>query len=199
MKRRGTLALCAGAIVLGVGVGTVAAWVVTGVPPTPTILSSGTLDLRDEQVLPGTDGAVWMDASIPLEPRVIDPETFLVSAGDTLRMGRMFTLDADGDNLEYALRVEWADPADLPAGVTAAFTLTENPKDPPRSTVHADHVPLGTPVTLPTAGDGDRTFLLDIDLRFAADREDRSPDQVTLTDIGRIVVVAQQVREGVLP
>ncbi len=199
MKRRATLALCAGAIVLGVGAGTLASWVVTGTPPSATILASGTLDFQDEVLVPGTEGTVWMDASIPLEPRRIDPETFLVSAGDILRMGRMFTLHADGDNLEYELRVEWADPADLPAGVTATFTLTEDPTDLPGSTIHADHVPLGTPVTLPVAGDGDRVFLLDLDLHYAADRPDRSPDEVELTDIGRVVVSAEQVREGKLP
>lgn len=199
MKRRSTLALCAGAIVLGLGAGSLASWVATGVPPSATALVFGTLDLRDDEILPGVEGPVWFDASVPGSPRQIDPATFLAGPGDTVRMGRMFTLDAEGDNLDYELRVEWLDAPDLPAGVTASFSLTENPKDPPRSTVHADHVALGTPVTIPAAGEGDRTFLLDVDLRFADDRADRSLDDVSLTDIGRVAVVAEQVREGVLP
>lgn len=199
MKRRGTLALCAGAVVLGVGAGSLASWVATGTPPTTTTLVFGTLDLRDESMGPGMEGPVWFDASVEGQTTAIDPATFLAGPGDTVRMGRMFTLDAEGDNLEYELRVEWADPPQLPAGVTATFSLTENPKAPPPWTVHADKVPLGTSVVVPATGGGDRTFLLDIDLRYADDRADRTLDEVGLTDIGRIVVVAEQVREGVLP
>jgi alternate signal-mediated exported protein len=196
MKRIGTLLLCAAAAVFGVGAASLASWSVTGAAPADSALVFGTLNLRSEELAGSTAGPVWMDASVTGQPRPIDPETFLASAGDTLRMGHLFTLEAGGDNLEHELRVDWALPAALPAGVTAEYTLTEDPMDPP-GTTHVYRAPLGTAVSLPATGSGDRSFLLDVVLTYAGDRADPSFEDAGSAGIGTIVVSATQRRDGV--
>ena len=198
MRTLRLLVLCIAAAALGIGGASLASWTVTGTPPAASSPFVGELALHSE-ALPGfAAGPVWFDASSPGAPRRIDPATFLASGGDIVRMGHLFTLDAVGDNLVYELSVDWADPAQLPDGVTASYTLTENPMTD-SALVLTDHVPLGASTLLPPAKGGTRTFLLAVELHFADDRGDRTPDETGLTDIGRIVIAAAQTREGTVP
>lgn len=194
MKRPAlAIGIAAAAVSLGLTAGTLATWVSTD-SAAATAVSFGALTLRSDTVA-GVDGPVWFDASIPGEPVLIDPETFLASAGDVIRMGHYFTLEAAGDNLAYRLAVRWDASPSLTEGVTATYTLTEDPGTSD-AVVHVAHAPLGAPVTLPDAASGTRRFLLDIDLTYSATRADRSPSETALTDIGEISISADQIREG---
>lgn len=194
MKRRTlALAIAGAALTMGLTAGTFATWISADTAVTAPF-TSGTLHLRTDSVM-GLDAPVWIDASVPGKTVIIDPDTFLASAGDVIRMGHYFTLDASGDNLTYQLDVRWDAPPALTDGVTATYTLTEDPGTG-AAVVHISRAALGTPVTLPTETQGTRKFLLDIELTYADTRADRTEAQAALTDIGQVTISARQIREG---
>lgn len=192
MKHRhtGALIVTGAALVALIAGGTFATWVASDTADGATI-TSGALTLHHDG-----DGPTWFDTSVSGSPVAIDPETFLAGAGDTLRMGQYFTLDAAGTNLGYVLGITWAQDPALTEQVTASYTLTESPGTGAETVIIAGAA-LGTPVSLPSAGEGDRTFLLDLVLSYDEDRADRQQADVALTDIGELVVTATQNREGV--
>ena len=194
MKYRAlTLTAVVTALCAGLTMGTFASWVgadTTRVAP----ITAGALTLTSDQIM-GVDGPLWFDTSVPGSPVAIDPNTFLATAGDQVRMGYYFTLEATGDNLTHQLTVRWDTPPALTEDVEATYTLTENPGTA-GSIVHTLRAPLGSPVTLPSALSGDRKFLLDINIDYAETRDDRTQAETALTDIGQVSISAEQVREG---
>lgn len=195
MKRPQALVLLIilGLLVAGIAATSLAAWksaAHVAVPP----ISSGTLRLASTGAM-GVDGPVWFDVSQSGKTAQIDPKTFLASAGDTLRMGHYFDLEAVGDNLTYDLAIDWEAAPSLGAGVSAVYTLTENPNDPAHKVTHIQRAPLGNKVILPQAAPGPRSFLMDVELHYAKDRADLTASEVGLTDIGTIIVSAVQTRK----
>lgn len=193
--RTRTLALTAAGVALAIGLsaGTAAAWIGSDAAEAAPF-TSGALTLSPDTVM-GVSGPLWLDTSVPGAPVIIDPDTFLASAGDQIRMGQYFSLVATGDNLTYRLNVRWDAAPAITEGVTATYTLTENPGTA-SPIVHVLRAELGTSVTLPTAAEGDRKFLLDIDLHYDDTRPDRTEAQAALTDIGQLNISADQIREG---
>lgn len=84
--------------------------------PGPEFISTGRLGVT------ALAEPVWQDTSNGA-PQGINPETFRVRTGDTLRVSIPVETTVDGTNLTAQLAVQLAADATLPAGVHASYTL----------------------------------------------------------------------------
>ena len=160
-----------------------------------------TITAGDLQIEAGGE-AVWTETSadVAAAPHPIDPETFLVRQGDTIRVSYAFTTHVQGENMLGQIEVDWADAPDLPSGVTGTYTLQD------AASTELATADLGTAVTLDDAAhqlaadDAGRTdtYTLAIDLDFA-DLDDRfgADSPMQLADLGIFDVELHQVRTGV--
>lgn len=186
-------ALVAGLTAAG---GTFALWTADSGPGAVTI-TAGDLDIEPH------GEAVWTETSadVATAPRTIDPTTFLVRQGDTVEVAYGFTTYLQGDNLVGQLEVDFSDPASLPGGVSASYTVydaAEQPLAPPAV--------LGTATTFDdpsqqlAADDSGRTdsytLVISLDFTGMADRFS-AESAVQLTDLGGFDVELHQVRTGV--
>ncbi|MCT2359963.1 alternate-type signal peptide domain-containing protein [Brevibacterium casei] len=173
------------------GGGTMALWKTAG-NPAPAAIIAGDLDVTAGET-------TWTETSsdVANSGRTIDPETFLVRQGDTVEMTQDFTTRVEGDNMSARIAVDWAEPAELPEGVTADYTVLDS-----TGTRLGEPTPVGSDLVLDenrlvTGNDG-RTddFSVAVTLDFA-DMSDRvgaeSPLQVA--DLGRFTFTLDQVRE----
>lgn len=172
---KATKGIIAGALGLGLLAGgtTFATWQDKATVP-GGIITAGNLDIS---VVP--EKTTWQDVSDDIEgnPRAIDPATFLMVPGDTVRMTDQVKINLAGDNISAALTVDApALTGDLAAqthGLSGTVTLLDAAGNPVGPT--AD---LGAPIVLNdanfTAGDNNETFTVAVDLDFDID----TPDQV---------------------
>lgn len=172
------------------GGGTAALWKTAGNAAPATIIA-GDLDVSAGET-------TWTETSSDVENtgRTIDPDTFLVRQGDTVAMTQDFTTRLAGDNMTARIAVDWADPADLPEGVTGDFTVLDS-----AGTRLGDPVPIGEDLVIDDrliTGDAGRTddFSVAVSLDFA-NMSDRfgSESPVQVADIGRFTFTLDQVRE----
>ncbi|PQZ96070.1 hypothetical protein CQ018_01965 [Arthrobacter sp. MYb227] len=172
---KATKGIIAGALGLGLlaGGATFAKWEDSVTVP-GGIITAGNLDIS---VVP--EKTTWQDVSDDIEgnPRSIDPATFLMVPGDTVRMTDQVKINLAGDNISAALTVDapvlTGDLAAASDGVSGTVTLLDAAGTPVGPT--AD---LGDPIVLNsanfTASDNDTTFTVAVDLDFDID----TPDQV---------------------
>lgn len=194
LHRTGAVALAGVALAAVVSGGTYAAWASTASSDNVS-LHFGTLNLHEVAGPGGIEGPVWTDISQPSAPVTIDPDTFLVAAGDTLSHQEHFSLDASGDNLTYELGVDWAQAPNLGDNVTGTYSLIADPGTS-SETVLVRSKPLGSPAALPVARAGQRTFRLDLTLDYLSDGNGVPVATAGSIYTGEIVLSAHQIREG---
>lgn len=197
--------MAAAALVAGAGAagGTFALW--NGTAGTdPAVIVAGDLDISADD----GENPRWQETSPDVEtsPRDIDPETFLVRQGDTVRADYEFAIELEGDNMRADLRLDWRQSPDLPEGVSGTFALLDEHEEP---VLDENDAPVSGDI--PTDGTasvdlgvfdfdgqaGSEAFILSVALDFAG-LEDRfgegSDPQVA--DLGEFTVGLEQIREG---
>lgn len=185
------------ALLVGVGLGTggtFALWNDGTSSAQGSIIRTGDLELA----LVGTPQ--WQETSTDVAgtPRSIDPATFLVRPGDTVRVTQQATAKVQGDNLNATFQVNLSG-ASLPTGVTATATILDG------ATVLGSG-PAGSPVTIsqPVVGNDagvTRNVTVRIDVAVAASVPDlvRAPgtaNDVPAFSLGTLGISLTQVRAG---
>jgi len=183
---------------LATGGGTFAVWN-TGRAVPQAVVTSGNLDIRAEST-------TWTETSgdVSAAPHTIDPEEFLVRAGDTVAVRYEFSTQLQGDNMLGQLAVDWDDGApSLAEEVSGTYVVYQ--------VVEGTDVPLTEPLPLgqsttpgPTAAQIDTddagridTFAIVVDLEFEgmADRFGAGSEMQT-ADLGQLHVTLDQTRTG---
>ena len=173
------------------GGGTAALWKTAG-NAVPATIIAGDLDVTAGE-------STWTETSsdVANSGRTIDPETFLVRQGDTVEMTQDFTTRINGDNMVARIAVDWAEPAELPEGVTADYAVLDS-----TGTRLGESTPVGSDLILDedrlaTGNDGrtDRfSVVVSIDFAGMSDRFG-AESPVQIADLGRFTFTLDQVRE----
>lgn len=128
-----------------------------------------------------------------MSDRTFDPANHYVRPGDTIRFTQDFTGSLEGDNMLGAINVSWAQPLDLPEGVTGTFTLYNGEEVVGEGVVGEDtEITRQTEGALPTY-----TLAVDIDIDSSLECHASAPGQdIGGFDLNTITVSLDQVRDG---
>ena len=185
-----SVALVAGVIAAA---GTFAMWNQAPAWPQAQFVAAGNLT-----VSPAGD-PVWRETSpdVTTAPRVIDPEEFLIRAGDSVAVDSPFETTLAGENMRGKLRVDWDADTRIPDAVFGRYTVFD---DHGTELIDATTI-LGGETTFdlapPEDGSDTARYTLRVHLDFA-DLDDRfgadSVDQ--LADLGDFMIELNQARPG---
>ncbi|HLS13018.1 MAG TPA: alternate-type signal peptide domain-containing protein [Beutenbergiaceae bacterium] len=172
--------------------GTFALWNTDGAASLGQIVA-GDLDISLE------GETTWEETSSDVVDRQtdLDPATFLARPGDTFQITQDFTTTLQGDNMLAATTVAWADPAALPAQVSATYRVLDS-----AGTQVTEVTAVGDAAALAAIGTDNQGrqdhYTLQIELEFAVEAADRfGPEaEAILADLGEITIDLEQTRTG---
>ena len=178
---------------LAAAAGTLAFWGQQPAWPQAQFVSSGNLKISS------SGEPVWRETSpdVTTEPREIDPDEFLIRAGDSVAVDFPFETTLVGDNMQGKLNVDWAADTGIPDTVFGHYSiLDEHHKELTSSPtlLGADTVFDMTP---PDDGSDTASYTVRVHLDFAGLDDRFGADSVDqLDDLGDFAIELQQVRPG---
>lgn len=178
---------------LGAAAGTLALWNQNASWPQAQFVTSG--DLR----VTATDDPIWKETSpdVTTEPRVIDPNEFLIRSGDSVSVEFPFEVALTGDNMRAKLLVDWDTDTRVPDSVFGRYGVY----DAEGNELTEPGAVLGSETELEltqTQLDGDTAaYRVHVELDFAGLDDRFGADSVDqLSDLGDLTVELHQVRPG---
>lgn len=178
---------------LGAAAGTMALWNETSAWPEAHFVTSGDLSVT------ATGDPVWHETSsdVTSEPRVIDPEAFLIRAGDSVSADFPFETTLTGDNMAAELSVDWDTDTRIPDSVSGRYSIFDEQGTELTSsaTVLGDETVLD--LTPPAGADQTAAYTVQVHLDFAGLDDRFGADSVDqLDDLGDLTIELHQVRPG---
>ena len=178
---------------LAAAAGTMALWGQKPQWPEAQFVTTGNLEITS------TADPIWRETSpdVTTAPREIDPDEFLIRAGDSVTVDYPFETTLVGDNMQGRLHVDWATDTRIPDTVFGHYSI----HDEHGNEVTSAPALLGTDTIVdlapPQEGGETASYTVRVHLDFAGLDDRFGADSVDqLDDLGDFAVELHQVRPG---
>src|SRR5690625_5588738 len=156
-------------------------------------ISSGNLKVN------ATDEPVWRETSadVSTAPRIVDPDEFLIRAGDSVAVDFPFETELAGKNMQAKLSVDWVSDTRIPDSVFGRYTiLHEHGEELSGAAIGLGGGTL-VELTAPQEGKAITSYTVQVQLDFAGLDERFGADSVDqLGDLGDLSIELHQARPG---
>lgn len=173
--------------------GTMALWNQEPAWPEAQFVKTGDLEIAS------TGEPIWHETSpdVTTAPRQIDPDEFLIRAGDSVTVDFPFETTLIGDNMQGKLSVDWATDTRIPDSVFGHYSI----HDEYGTELISSPIVLGSDtvfnMTPPDDGSQTASYTVRVHLDFAGLDDRFGADSVDqLNDLGDFAVELHQVRPG---
>src|SRR5690625_2335466 len=175
------------------GLGTFALWNQQPAWPQAQFVTSGNLKVN------ATDEPVWRETSadVSTAPRIVDPDEFLIRAGDSVAVDFPFETELAGKNMQAKLSVDWVSDTRIPDSVFGRYTiLDEHGEELSGAAIGLGEETL-VELTAPQEGKAITSYTVQVQLDFAGLDERFGADSVDqLGDLGDLSIELHQARPG---
>jgi len=175
------------------GIGTFALWNQEPAWPQAKFVTSGNLKVT------ATGEPVWRETSadVTTSPRVVDPDEFLIRAGDSVAVDFPFETELAGKNMQAQLSVDWAAETRVPDSVFGRYTILNEHGEELGSTAAGLGEQTLIELTPPEDGSATTSYTVQVQLDFAGLDDRFGADSVDqLEDLGDLTIELHQARPG---